>query len=76
MSFVLAVKKTRPPHRQARAPSPSYSTDSNYGSADRVRKPYPKSQRRKQMSDQGKEPKASDTREQVVQSQITDGENI
>ena len=64
----IPAKKSRNPHRQARVPSPSYSTDSNYGSADRVRKPYPKSQRRrKQMSDQGRE---SSSRE----SAVTNGE--
>ena len=63
-SLIISAKKSRIPHKQARAPSPSYSTDSNYGSADRVRKPYPKSNRRKQ------------GRETANQGQITNGKDI
>ncbi|XP_053372877.1 roundabout homolog 1-like [Mercenaria mercenaria] len=47
-------KKERRPRRQARPISPGYSTDSNYGSIDMIRKPYPKSQRKQQLIEQGK----------------------
>lgn len=53
-------KKTRRQHRQARPVSPGYSTDSNYGTADIPHRPYPKSQRRKQLADQGKLRKKED----------------
>jgi len=45
------VKKTRRQRQQARPPSPGYSTDSNYGTADVSHKPFPRSQRRKQVTD-------------------------
>ncbi|XP_060573508.1 roundabout homolog 1-like isoform X3 [Ruditapes philippinarum] len=47
-------KKERRARKQARPVSPGYSTDSNYGSIDMVRKPYPKSQRKQQLIEQGK----------------------
>lgn len=53
-------KKLRKHHRAPRPPSPGYSTDSNYGTADIPKKPYPKSQRRKQMTEHSKHKKKSD----------------
>ncbi|WAR04203.1 ROBO2-like protein [Mya arenaria] len=47
-------KKERRQRRPARPISPGYSTDSNYGSIDVIRKPYPKSQRKQQLLEQGK----------------------
>ena len=58
--LVSAAKKARRHHRPVRAPSPGYSTDSNYGTADIPKKPYPKSQRRKQMTDHAKSRKKGD----------------
>ncbi|KAK3587010.1 hypothetical protein CHS0354_016990 [Potamilus streckersoni] len=49
-------KKERRQRRPARPISPGYSTDSNYGSIDIVHRPYPKSQRKKQLLEQGKRP--------------------
>lgn len=48
------AKKTRRHRQQARPPSPGYSTDSNYGTVDIPRNPYPKSQRRRQIEKNGK----------------------
>ncbi|XP_053408441.1 roundabout homolog 2-like isoform X2 [Mercenaria mercenaria] len=53
-------KKAKRHHRQARPISPGYSTDSNYGTADIPHKPYPKSQRRKQLVEHGKLRKKGD----------------
>lgn len=50
----LFTEKERRLRRPARPVSPGYSTDSNYGTIDLVRKPYPKSQRKQQLLDQGK----------------------
>ena len=52
-SFFIAEKERRQ-RRQARPISPGYSTDSNYGSIDIVHKPYPKSQRKRQLIEQSK----------------------
>ncbi|XP_052285916.1 roundabout homolog 2-like isoform X6 [Dreissena polymorpha] len=49
-----SAKKTRRHRQQARPPSPGYSTDSNYGTVDIPRNPYPKSQRRRQIEKNGK----------------------
>ncbi|XP_052804900.1 roundabout homolog 2-like isoform X2 [Mya arenaria] len=48
------VKKTRRQRQQARPPSPGYSTDSNYGTADIPHKPFPRSHRRKQLVETNK----------------------
>ncbi|KAH3826088.1 hypothetical protein DPMN_127980 [Dreissena polymorpha] len=55
----------RPPNRQARPPSPGYSTDSNYGTVDIPRNPYPKSQRRRQIEKNGKLRRKGDNSETV-----------
>ena len=47
------AEKERRHRRPARPVSPGYSTDSNYGSIDIVHKPYPKSERKKQLLEQG-----------------------
>lgn len=52
-SYFLSSEKERRARRQARPVSPGYSTDSNYGSIDVVRKPYPKSARKQQLIEQG-----------------------
>ncbi|XP_078326437.1 roundabout homolog 2-like isoform X8 [Crassostrea virginica] len=52
------VKKQQRRHHRARPSSP-YSTDSNFSEV--VRKPYPKSQRKKQLMDQGKWPNRKDS---------------
>lgn len=53
-------KKDRKHRRQARPVSPGYSTDSNYGSIDVVRRPFPKSERKRMLQDQGR-PRRGDT---------------
>ena len=50
----LFSEKERRHRRPARPVSPGYSTDSNYGSIDVVHRPYPKSDRKKQLIEQGK----------------------
>jgi len=53
MLYLYFTEKERRPRRSARPVSPGYSTDSNYGTIDMVRKPYPKSQRKQQLIEQG-----------------------
>lgn len=48
--FHQTVKKFKKPRERANRPSSPYSTDSNYSSIT-PRKPYPKSDRRRQMKD-------------------------
>lgn len=49
-AVLLTVVRKQRRHHRARPTSP-YSTDSNFSEV--VRKPYPKSQRKKQLMDQG-----------------------
>ena len=53
LNIDFVSEKERRHRRPARPVSPGYSTDSNYGSIDMVHKPYPKSERKKQLLEQG-----------------------
>ncbi|KAL4228715.1 Leucine rich repeat C-terminal domain [Mactra antiquata] len=63
--------KNKKRQRHVRPPSPGYSTDSNYGTADIPHKPYPKSLRKKQLAEQGKLKKKGD-----YQSNKGDNSNV